>query len=177
VSSASCRNIGFQDGPEKLPVLERLHVITLHLNQDIVRLALARDLPLSLTFVRFSDVVLPVILLVMLARPESNPWISKTRTQEALRVTMSRVPEPVFESDADLERCISFMTLEHHRVNRLKQWKEPPDADQDMMSRVSVVEKSATYNLDRLYLEWLARIDGSEGCWEKGLPLSMYIRS
>jgi hypothetical protein len=162
---------------EKLPVLERLHVITLHLNQDIVRLALARDLPPSLTFVRFSDVVFPVILLVMLARPESNPWTSQTRTQEALRITMSRVPEPVFESDADLERYIPSMTPEHHRVHRLMRWQEPSDADQDVMNRVYVVEESASYDLNRLYREWLARLDGGEGCWEKGLPLSMYIRS
>jgi hypothetical protein len=149
----------------KLPALERLHLLAENWLDLSYWPSGPPPLPSSLKLVRFSTVADPLRLLSMMTR---SLWASK----DSLGILLSRRPNlplhpPHLESP--------FTSWSIRPSNELDEWRKAASANHSILDKVFVVEDAAcdVYDVDRLYEEWLARVQGEEGCWKQGTPLSL----
>jgi hypothetical protein len=145
-----------------MPVLERLHYIN-GIHGRSSRLLSAKTLPASLSLVRFSYSQAPRYLLFFLADGENSPW---TR-QNKLQIIVSRSVESYVDYDVDpVQDCLV----------PLSEWYDERPALYAIILKVRMVEEAESYDKQRIYREWLARVQGQGGIWnDKGMPLSLMI--
>jgi hypothetical protein len=138
----------------KLPALKHLHVVLKGMEWTT---CFPRELPPSLQRVRFSDSTDPGRLVYELAERKNSPWL----TQDCLRtIIVSRnyddysYPPNIWEHQSILAQMIEY-------------------AQGDSLHKIGTVEELEDYDLHRLRVEWLARVQGGEGCWKEGTPLAL----
>jgi hypothetical protein len=133
---------------QQLPALERFHVVTGKMEQGFVRFDAERDLPPSLSLVRFSDFNNSVYLLSIL-HPEANPWT----TQQGLDMNVPKKP------------ASTHLSATSHGRDLLKKTYVVGDRE------------AYQVDVHRLYNEWLTRVHGGagEGYWKDGVPYSSLV--
>jgi hypothetical protein len=81
------------------------------------------------------------------------------------------------QSDYHLQQQLKILhPAANVSVNDLSAWRDASPAHQDDTTRVYMVEDYNLFGLDRLYQEWLERLQGERGCWQEGTPLSLIDR-
>jgi hypothetical protein len=128
----------------QFPVLERLHYISEPIRRHAFSLAETRDLPPSLSLVRFSDMQTPSELASIMCH---RPWAE----QDLLSILVSLGP----------------MTLEP------SEWRKVASVNKKVTQKMIVVEDLNAYDSHRLHKEWLERVGGGNGCWKEGKSLSL----
>jgi hypothetical protein len=149
----------------KFSALERLHLLAENWHDFSYWPSGPQPLPSSLKLVRFSTVPDPLRLLSMMTR---SLWASK----DSLSILLSRRPDlPLHPPHLDSP----FTSWSIYPSNELDEWRKAASANHSILDKVFVVEDAAcdVYDVDRLYEEWLARVQGEEGCWKQGTPLSL----
>jgi hypothetical protein len=58
-------------------------------------------------------------------------------------------------------------------VPDLSEWRKAASTNEDITSQIFVVDDPHDYDVYRLHREWLARMQGQEGCWKDGVPLAL----
>jgi hypothetical protein len=145
----------------ELPALERVHFVVEHWVNSLFLYLGPQALPPSIKLVRFFTVSDPLQLFSMLT---CSPWA----VREPLNIIVTRKPERPRTTP-------SFMASWTPRFE-LHEWREAASANKSILEKVSVVEdpRFYDYNLEHLYEEWLARVQGEKGCWnDLGTPLSL----
>jgi hypothetical protein len=146
---------------EQLLVLKRLHYVRANACEDYAWLNILQYLSPTTSLVRISEVYNPSDLLSWFARPGANPWAQ----------------------GATFDMIVSCEPYSRGYSNRISgdfsQWRTAKEivADDFMFSKISVVERE-NYRYyrneeDNLYRDWLARVQGGQGCWKEGTPLSL----
>jgi hypothetical protein len=129
----------------QFPVLERLHYISEPIRHAF-SLAETRDLPSSLSLVRFSDMhSLSELASIM----NHRPWAE----QDLLDILVS----------------LKSVILEP------SEWREIASANKKVAQKMLMVEDFNAYDVHRLYEEWLERVEGGNGCWKEGKSLSSAV--
>jgi hypothetical protein len=146
----------------KMPALERLHYVN-KIHDRSSRWLSAKTLPASLSLVRFSYIQVPRYLVFFLAGGENSPWAG----QNKLQIIVSRSVESYIDYDVDLVRACWVP---------LSEWYDERPALYAIIPKVHMIEEPESYDKQRLYQEWLSRVQGQEGIWnDKGIPLSLMI--
>jgi hypothetical protein len=136
-----------------MPMLKDLHIVY---NATDGRTDIPEELLLSLARVRFSDAPSPALLVDKLTEHKKGPWL----THNSLRtILVSHKRDGSYLPDAE-DPPVSARLFEY--------------ACKDLSQRIHVVEGLGDYNLHHLRVEWLARVQGGEGCWEEGTPLALH---
>jgi hypothetical protein len=136
----------------KLPALKHLHVVLKGMDWTT---CFPRELPPYLERVRFSDSTDPGRLVHELAERKNSPWL----TQDCLRIILlSRKHDDSYPPNFWQHQPILAQTIEY--------------AQEDVLHKIIAVEDLEVYDLHRLHGEWLARVQGGEGCWKEGTPLA-----
>jgi hypothetical protein len=131
----------------QLPMLKNLHVVLNGMHWDMCFLQELPPLPLER--VRFSGSAYPPALVRMIT--EYSPWL----THDSLcTILVSHGNDDIWCRQDILAAMIGY-------------------ARQDWLHKVSAVEDLEVYDLHRLHVEWLARVQGGEGCWKEGTPLAI----
>jgi hypothetical protein len=168
----------------QFPMLERLHLIGQPMYRSPFRLDDTHRLPLSLQFVRLSNVWDPPELLAILASPEISLWTRRgvpdihiarrpyvTIASIPPDTEQAKIPTPYWgpcNSDWDWD----WLTP---RIQSLEfsEWRKAASANKDISSQIFVVDDPDEYNVNWLYHQFFARMQGQEGCWEEGVALNV----
>jgi hypothetical protein len=175
-------------------------------DSDAYQLVYVDALPQSLSFVRFSDTDDPSHLFSALQSADEadyGPWMSLShedltilvsRTSpvssinlntsseaEDLHVNTTHLPHLLASEHAQEPSSVipSATTAHLHRDI----WLPPSSGNndqpalwKDIMHKVSVMEDPEAYDLNRLYKDWLLRVQGEDGCWKaEGTLLSSLV--
>jgi hypothetical protein len=150
-SSQTVQNLGRISILSHMPMLRDLHVV----HYGMIGQQIPEELPPLLTRVRFSNAFNPALLVDRLTERKKGPWL----THESLRtILVSHKRDDSYLSDAR-DQLVSAQLFEH--------------GCKDPSRRIHVVEDLEDYDLHRLHVEWLARVQGGEGCWKEGTPLAL----
>jgi hypothetical protein len=155
---------------EQFPVLERLHFLSNRMGLVHSRWRSLTDLPASLSHIRFSNVVDPNNLLSIITHYDANPWA----VQDALVITMSTYIEPLPLCGGEFFTDIPPVSGEvRHQLwtSSVPSWRETASVNEDVYKKIHVLEQDSTYDVNRLYQDWLERVNQREGCWQEGTPL------
>lgn len=149
-----------EDVSFSFPALQRLHYIPLS-QSDIGPLvdALARDGPPVLTHLRFSNVIAPFPLNTDLCGLLGVQYISAQTTLPAAETKLSRLQHVVLHVVFHMP-SVSTSSLFLEDLARQSQ------AEKGI--RMVVVERNGRWDWhrrDRLRNDWLARVEGRQGCW------------
>jgi hypothetical protein len=136
----------------QLPMLKSLHVVLRGMQWCT---CVPREVPPSLERVRFSDSTSPSLIVNELTN--RRPWL----TQDSLFIIL------VSHDYEDLSYS------EYSWPSRPKLARMIESARQDMLHKIHAVKDLKKYNQHRLHTEWLARVQGREGCWKEGTPLTL----
>jgi hypothetical protein len=136
----------------QLPMLKSLHVVLRGMQWCT---CVPREVPPSLERVRFSDSTSPSLIVNELTN--RRPWL----TQDSLFIIL------VSHDYEDLSYS------EYSWPSRPKLARMIESARQDMLRKIHAVKDLKKYNQHRLHTEWLARVQGREGCWKEGTPLTL----
>jgi hypothetical protein len=152
-SSRTVQNLGRISILSHMPMLRDLHVV--HYGM-IGQTEIPEELPPLLTRVRFSDAFDPALLVDKLTEHKKGPWL----THDSLRtILISHKRDGSYLPDAARNQPVSAQLFEYARKNPSR--------------RIHMVEDLLDYDLHRLHVEWLARVQDGEGCWKEGTPLAL----
>jgi hypothetical protein len=136
----------------QLPLLKHLHVVLKDMDWTT---SIPQELPPSLERVCFSDLTYPGWLVYVLTEHKKETRL----THDSLRtILVSHKRDGSYLPDAE-DTPVSARLFEYAR--------------KDPSQRIHMVEELEDYDLHRLRVEWLARVQGGEGCWEEGTPLAL----
>jgi hypothetical protein len=131
---------------EQLPVLERLHIVLGQGSPGLYWLNMPRDIPSSLSYVRFSNVFFPFHLLASLSCSEANPWAN----QETLIIAISAQSRPLL-MDMDLQS-----------------WRELVSSNQSVYKKIQVLEADERYMMAVYTMIGLIRSKDARSVGRKG---------
>jgi hypothetical protein len=158
-----------------VPALRRLHMVSGYDNRHCVRLAILQQLPLRLTHLRLSDENDPPRPLELLSRMAGHA------TWPAHIETILLAPKTCFHPTCTIsfyERSASSFSSDLRPRSRsptnrtnLAEWHRAAISETDISSLVRSVDEDSAYDLRRLYVEWLDRVQGGYGCWVDGVSV------
>jgi hypothetical protein len=140
--------------PQDLPALRRLHNVLGKVDQQHARIG-RFELPPLLTHFRHSEVENPKYVLWGLSRSAGLPITAWPRALATILIA---------PKTSAMARCRGTYQTHWTRWDP-SAWYEAATAGVDISRCVGLVREDRSYNMQRLFEEWLDRVQGGDGCW------------